>query len=217
MSQVIAYFDMDYTVLDASSGLLYVNHLRRSGQITRRLIIRVAWWTLLYKLTLIDMTKAMPKMLMYVQGQSVSRTLQDSRQWFDNMVKAHISPRAVEKLRWHQQQGHRAVLISASTQFAVKPVAEYLQVDFLCTWLLSNGDRLTGAINAPPCYAAGKVFWAREYAAEHDAQLDEAYFYTDSLSDRPLLEVVRYPIAVNPDPRLKRLALKRGWPIEFFY
>ena len=217
MPRVIAYFDMDYTVLDTSSSLLYVSHLRRSGQITRGLLVRVAWWSLLYKLTLIDMTRAMPKMLTYAQGQSASRTLQDAYAWFDDMVKEHISPRAVEKLRWHQVQGHQVVLISASTQFAVQPVAEHLQLDFLCTWLLVTGDRLTGTVKLPPCYAAGKVFWAAQYAAEHDAQLGDAYFYTDSLSDLPLLEAVHHPIVVNPDPRLKRLAHKRGWPIESFY
>ena len=44
--------------------------------------------------------------------------------------------------------------------------------------------------------------------------LAEAWFYTDSMSDRPMMEAVRYPVAVNPDPRLRRLALKRGWPVE---
>jgi phosphoserine phosphatase len=47
--------------------------------------------------------------------------------------------------------------------------------------------------------------------------LSASYFYTDSISDLPLLERVGHPVAVNPDPRLARLARKRGWPIERFY
>jgi phosphoserine phosphatase len=47
--------------------------------------------------------------------------------------------------------------------------------------------------------------------------IGRSYFYTDSLSDLPLLEIVEHPIAVNPDPGLKRLAVQRGWPIEKFY
>ena len=47
MSPIIAFFDMDYTLLDASSGLLYVKYLRQTGQIERRLLLRVAWWSLL--------------------------------------------------------------------------------------------------------------------------------------------------------------------------
>jgi phosphoserine phosphatase len=30
----------------------------------------------------------------------------------------------------------------------------------------------------------------------------------------PLLEVVKTPIVVNPDRRLRRVAQRRGWPIE---
>ena len=109
------------------------------------------------------------------------------------------------------------VLISASTQFAVQPVAEHLHLDFLCTQLIDRDDELTGEVVDPPCYGAGKVVWAQRYADEQGADLRDAYLYTDSHSDQPLLDAVGHPIAVNPDARLKRLARKRGWPIEMFY
>ena len=217
MSPIIAFFDMDYTLLNASSGLLYVKYLRQTGQIERRLLLRVAWWSLLYKLSLIDMARAMPRMLIYARHTSASETLAQSRLWFRDMVASHISPAAIEKIRWHQNQGHRVVVISASTQFAVQPVAKHLGLDFLCTWLAVDGDQLTGAIVEPACYAEGKVYWAKKFATDHHAQLSDSYFYSDSLSDRPLLEIVGHPIAVNPDPRLKRFAHQRGWPIIKFY
>jgi phosphoserine phosphatase len=36
------------------------------------------------------------------------------------------------------------------------------------------------------------------------------------VTDRPLLDRVGHPVAVNPDPRLHRLAVRRGWPIRLF-
>ena len=214
---VIAFFDMDYTVLDTSSGLLYVKYLRNKGQISRRWLARAGWWSLLYKLSLIDMGRVMPKMMVYARGASAEATLADARQWFTDVLAAHLSPAAVAKIHQHQQQGHRAVLISASTQFAVQPVAEHLGLDFLCTRLEVQADRITGNIVTPPCYGAGKVYWARRYAAARGIDLRDCWLYTDSLSDRPLLEAVGRPVAVNPDPRLKRLAIGRGWPVEKFY
>ena len=217
MPPIIAFFDMDYTTLDTSSGLLYVKYLRQQGRIGRRVILRIAWWTLLYKVSAIDVNSAVPKLLSYSEHQSASRLMAESYAWFDEMLKAHIAPRAVEKIDFHRQQGHTVVLISASTQFAVKPVADYLHVDFLCTQLIDRDDELTGEVVDPPCYGAGKIVWAQRYAAEHGADLRDAYLYTDSHSDQPLLEAVGHPIAVNPEARLKRLARKRGWPIEMFY
>jgi phosphoserine phosphatase len=67
------------------------------------------------------------------------------------------------------------------------------------------------------CYGQGKVVWAERFAAEHDVDLAASYFYTDSISDLPLLERVGHPVVVNPDLRLRRLARKRGWPLEMFY
>jgi len=217
MSAVIAFFDMDYTVLDASSGLEYVKHLRAQKRIGARLVSHIVWWSVLYKVAAVDMNRAVPKLLSYVGEVSAARLMADSYAWVDQKLKAHIAPRAVERIQAHRQQGHRVVLISASTQFAVQPVAEQLNIDFICSQLVIVDDRLTGDVVDPPCYGEGKLTWAQRYAAEHDAALSEAYFYTDSYSDQPLLELVGHPVAVNPDARLKRLAQRRGWPIEKFY
>jgi HAD superfamily hydrolase (TIGR01490 family) len=217
MSPIIAFFDMDYTTLDASSGLLYVKYLRQQGRIGRRVLLRIAWWSLLYKVSAVDVNSAVPKLLSYAEHQSASRLMAESYAWFEEMLKQHIAPRAVAQVDFHRQQDHRVVLISASTQFAVQPVADHLHVDFLCTQLIDRDDELTGEVVDPPCYGAGKVVWAQRYATEHGADLRDAYLYTDSHSDQPLLDAVGHPVAVNPDTRLKRLAQKRGWPIEMFY
>jgi HAD superfamily hydrolase (TIGR01490 family) len=213
----IAFFDMDYTLLDASSSLLYVKYLRQRGQLKRRRLLRVGWWAVLYKLSMMDLAKIMPRILSYAETTDASETLAQSYVWFKDMVAPHIAPRAVERVRWHQQRGERAVIISASSQFAVQPVAEALGLDFLCTRLEVKDNQLTGGVIEPLCFGEGKIFWARQYADRYGAQLSDCCLYTDSYTDRPLLELIGRPVAVNPDQRLKRLAQQRGWPIENFY
>ena len=217
MRPIIAYFDMDYTILDTSSGLLYVRYLREHHQITSRELLRVVWWSLLYKLSLIDLALAMPHLSAYAENASAAEMLQQTRAWFKDRVQPHVAPAAVERIRWHQTQGHLVVVISASTQFAVRPVAEFLGLDYLCTQLAVEGDRLTGGVVEPACYGDGKIFWAKEFALAHAAQLSDSYFYTDSLSDLPLLKRIGHPVAVNPDLRLNRLARRRGWPNVKFH
>ena len=63
-------------------------------------------------------------------------------------------------------------------------------------------------------YGEGKVVLAERLVAEHGLLLDDATFYSDSITDLPLLERVRTPVAINPDARLRRIAKKRGWRIE---
>jgi phosphoserine phosphatase len=55
---------------------------------------------------------------------------------------------------------------------------------------------------------------AERLAREHGFRLADAVFYTDSVSDLPLMERVAEPVAVNPDPRLRRIAERRRWRIE---
>jgi phosphoserine phosphatase len=44
--------------------------------------------------------------------------------------------------------------------------------------------------------------------------LARSTFYTDSISDLPMLEAVGAPRVVNPDPRLRLLAARRRYPVE---
>src|SRR5262249_41456868 len=57
---------------------------------------------------------------------------------------------------------------------------------------------------------------ARELAAAHDLDLASSYFYTDSVDDLPLLDVVGHPCPTNPDRRLAEIAVKRAWPVRRF-
>ena len=50
--------------------------------------------------------------------------------------------------------------------------------------------------------------------ARRSIDLDSSLFYTDSYSDLPMLERVGHGVVVNPDPRLKRAAKQRGWPVQ---
>ena len=73
--------------------------------------------------------------------------------------------------------------------------------------------RYTGAVSGIPCYREGKVRRLETWLAEHAANLSDSWFYSDSHNDIPLLERVTHPVAVDPDDRLRELAVIRGWPV----
>ena len=56
----------------------------------------------------------------------------------------------------------------------------------------------------------------RNELAEQDIDLAKSWFYTDSVTDLPLLERVGHPVVTNPDPLLYRRAVQRRWPVRFF-
>ena len=66
---------------------------------------------------------------------------------------------------------------------------------------------------SPIRYGVGKVELANAFAETHGIDLDAELLLLDSITDLPMLERVGFPRVVNPDPRLLRIARRRGWPV----
>ncbi len=218
MVQIAAIFDLDETLLDASSGRLFLRYLRHSGQFSRFFHFRDSWTVIsavfLYRLGLLDATETMQRGARVATGLRLDNFWPLVQQWFDEVVIHHIAPAAQERLAWHRTQSHIPIICSGSSQFSVVPVARHLQIEhFICTEWLCNETCMTGEIRQPIAYGDGKVHWMQQWAAMHNVSLAQSYFYTDHISDRPLLEAVAHPNAVNPDRQLTQLATVRGWPI----
>ena len=99
-------------------------------------------------------------------------------------------------------------------QSAVPLAREFGIAHVIASELAVDNGCLTGKLALPLCYGVGKLTRCQAFATELGVSLAHATFYTDSISDLPLLEAVGRPVAVNPDRRLRRLATRRGWPVE---
>ena len=83
----------------------------------------------------------------------------------------------------------------------------------LCSHLEVEEGRFTGRCSLL-CYGPEKVRVAQEWASEEGVDLARSSFYSDSVSDLPMLERVGDPRVVNPDPRLRVRAALNRWPVE---
>ena len=213
----IAFFDMDKTLLKVSSGTEYVKWFALRGNVSLRELWDTLRISIAYKRGVMDFPDAMARMGHRIKNGSVEATHQLSQQFFESKLRPAVAPIAVARLRKHQEDGDMVYMLTASTQFVAEPVARYLDIPYRCTVLETDGDCITGAISGEPCFGTGKIHWARSVCDEQHASLTDAFFYTDSINDLPLLEHVGHPVAVNPDRKLKRQAKLRNWPVAQFY
>ncbi len=212
---VAAFFDMDRTILNGSSGMLYVRYLVQTGRIRAQDWMRISWWFLWYALGLIDFPQAMMRMLMMSSGEEEEPLREETDAWFAEWVAPNITEGAVQRIDQHRAQGHRLVVLSAATVYVVRPLAERLNIpDYLCTHLEVEEGHFTGRLVEPVCFGPGKALLAEQFAARNDIDLGQSYFYSDGHEDVPMLERVGHPVVVNPGRRLRRLAQRRVWPIE---
>ena len=134
--------------------------------------------------------------------------------FYTRRIASTYRPGALETIQRHREAGDTVALLTTSSTYLCAPVLRHLGLEHaLCNRFEVVEGVFTGKAAGPLCYAAGKVTHAQAFAEAQGAALAEATFYTDSMSDLPMLEAVGKPVAVNPDPRLRRLAQKRGWPV----
>src|SRR5262245_578381 len=126
----IAFFDMDKTLLRASSGMLYVQYLWQHRLISMGEMISVLVISTQYTLNFLNFPKAMARMSRSIKGGDAAATKVLCDKWFEEQMVHYIAPKAVQRVREHEQRGDVALLLSASTQFAVEPVAHHLSVPY---------------------------------------------------------------------------------------
>jgi HAD superfamily hydrolase (TIGR01490 family) len=213
----LAFFDMDETLLHVNSANLWVKHLWETGEISRLELAKTFGWLIGYKLALVDVTRLAQDAVRRLEGESERQMKQRVLRWYEERVRGHIIDEMVEKVSEHKAQGHRTVLLTASSPYVAEPCAQDVGIDdFRSTRFEVADGRFTGRLDGPMCYGAGKVTIAEAYAAERGLGFEGSWFYSDSYTDLPMLNRVENPVATNPDPRLLRHAKKTGMPVLNF-
>jgi HAD superfamily hydrolase (TIGR01490 family) len=212
---VAAFFDVDGTLIAKNSGPLYMKFLRRRGEIRRRDALSTVYFYIRYRLNMLDIEVALERSSRWIRGRREQAIAEHCRLWYREMVRQYLQPELIRRIAEHKEQGHLVAILSSTTSYLAEPLAEDLGIEhLLVSHLIVQDGRFTGEAERPLCYGDGKIFWARRFAEQHDVDLAQSYFYTDSASDLPMLEIVGHPQVVNPDIVLRREARRRGWPVH---
>ncbi len=210
----IAFFDLDLTLLAANSGKLWIRRELALGQLSKRTALQAALWFAQYQLGLGGL-KLVSRAIGATAGMIEADVAARTESFYQRQVRKLFRPGALAALRTHRARGDRVVLLTASSHFLADKVAAELKLDaILCNRMeVDLAGLLTGRTMGPICYGEGKLVHARAEADANEVRLADCAFYTDSFSDVSVLEAVGQPVAVNPDPRLRRHANRRGWKI----
>ena len=128
-----------------------------------------------------------------------------------------VRPESRELIEMHRAEDREQWIVSASAQGIVEPLAHAIgMTGGIGTRIAVRDGVYTGELDGPFVYGDGKVEAIRAIAEERHYDLERCFAYSDSISDRPMLELVGHPVAVNPDRGLETLARARGWPIVIF-
>jgi HAD superfamily hydrolase (TIGR01490 family) len=214
--QRAALFDMDRTLVRRETASLYVRYQRARGQATWRDSARVFFWVAQYTLGVIDIHDVVVRAVKKFAGTTETVLASRCDDVFHQMVERFVADGGRRAVEAHRARGDLLAIVTGASPYAARPLARLLGIDHVVASELEmdEASTFTGRPVLPLCYGAGKIERAARLADAQDFRLEDSTFYSDSFTDLPLLERVREPVAVNPDPRLQRLAKRRGWRIE---
>lgn len=211
----VAFFDLDRTLLAVNSAVLWVRAEVAAGHVRRRDAARGALWFARYQLGWVPEPAELARAVALLAGTDAEALRARTRAFYLQAVRGRYRPGALAALAEHRRRGDRRVLLTSSSGYLADLVAAELDLEAtLCNrFELDAGGRHTGRTLGPLCFGEGKRAHAEAYAREAGVPLADCAFYTDSFTDLSVLEVVGHPVAVHPDPRLRREAARRGWPV----
>ncbi|MCX7621402.1 MAG: HAD-IB family hydrolase [Acidimicrobiales bacterium] len=215
-----AFFDLDKTVIAKASMVAFGKPLLDAGFISRRLLLRALWSNLIFHLFGAGeerMRKFRESALRITRGWDQAKITALVQEHLTDVIEPIVYDEALELIRAHQAAGRRVYLVSASPEEIVTPLAQFLRVDgaIASRARLDAHGRYTGEVEFYS-YGPFKAAAIRNLAAREGLDLQHSFAYSDSATDVPMLEAVGFPVAVNPDRDLSRIARARGWEVRHF-
>jgi len=213
-----AFFDLDRTLLTGASGPMFSTMLKRVGVLPDRSIPGEG---LVFKLfdvigETIPSMVATRQMARAASGWERSLVQEAGRLAAERLV--HEVPGFARSLiHKHRAEGRKVVMATTSPFDLVAPLAAALGIDdVIATRYGEREGRYDGSVDGFFVWGPGKLAAVREWSTRNGVDVALSYAYSDSIYDLPLLSAVKFPTAVNPDPRLRVVAALRRWPSQFF-
>ncbi len=212
----LALFDLDNTLLAGDSDFEWAQFLIAQGVLDREVYeARNQEFYDQYKAGTLDIHAFLDFQLKPLARHG--RTQLDA--WHDEFMRSRvipmIAPGTPALLARHAHDVR--VIVTATNSFVTAPIARHLGVEHLiATEPAVHAGEFTGGVEGLPSFREGKVTRLAEWLAARGKSwndVEESWFYSDSLNDLPLLAHVRNPVAVDPDATLRAHAEAHGWPV----
>jgi HAD superfamily hydrolase (TIGR01490 family) len=214
---VVAFFDVDNTLLRGASMFHMAKAARRIHMIGLAEILKFCW----HQATFVfigennrQLGTIKDRALELIGGYTESELRGLAHEVFERDIRARLWPETVRLAREHLAKGHQVWLISATPQIVGSVIAERLGLTgALGTKFVAKDGVFTGSFDGGVLHGEEKAIAARELTAVVGSNLADCWAYSDSRNDIPLLSLVGHRVVVNPDSRLARHAKLLGWPI----
>ena len=209
--RIAALFDFDGTITRSDSMGPFLLFLLRHYPQSALSLPRLSLFAGPYALGLVSKEQMKSQALYLFQRVPADKREACLRAFHDHTLLKHYLDQAIERIRYHQEQGHLLLLSSASLELYMQPVADHLGFDHLLATRSVIDPR--PQVIGPNHYGPEKVNRLMRQDWFHDVDWAHSWAYSDHYSDLPILMLCGNPVATNPRPALKKHAATHGWQV----
>jgi HAD superfamily hydrolase (TIGR01490 family) len=211
----LAIFDLDNTLIADDSDYLWGKFLVDQGIVDRLVYDKInAQFYEDYQNGTLDMMA----FLHFALAPLAAHPIEQLHNWRKDFINTIITPLVLDKAKAlvekHRAQGDTLLVITATNSFITSPIVALYGIEHLIAttpeWI---DGKYTGNVTGIPCFQEGKVTRLNEWLKLTNESLEGSYFYSDSHNDLPLLKLVDFPVAVDPDEKLRDFAIAQNWKI----
>ncbi|MGI9346053.1 MAG: HAD family hydrolase [Gammaproteobacteria bacterium] len=211
----VAAFDLDDTLLNGdsdSSWRLFMAEQRLLDPEVQR--VKSSEYDRAYRQGTLDVEASSCFSIAPVVGLPPERLSELLELFVEQKLLPMIQQSALDLVARHRDRNDDLVIITGTNRLVAAKAAELFAIpELLATEIDWQDDRITGKLSGVPCYMQEKVVRFRIWLDRKGLNAEQAFFYSDSHNDLPLLRLIDNPVAVNPDPQLRTEAQRLGWPI----
>jgi len=216
----LAIYDMDRTITRSGTFTPFMIHAATRLAPWRLIFVPAAALVMLaYVLKLIERKrlKELNQAMLLGRRIHVSRLGLVAESFAEKVMRRNVRAGALASLAENRAAGRRLVLATASSRIWVEPIAARLGMDDVIATGAIQGldDYVTHRVDGENCYGPAKLRMIEAWMGLE--KLDRAQcrirFYSDHVSDVPVLAWADEAIAANPHAGLRDEARRRGWTI----
>ncbi len=214
-----AFFDLDNTVMQGAALFHFGRGLYKREFFSKRELARFAWQQTWFRLAGVEdpahMEDARDSALSIVRGHHVSELMDMGEEIYDEYMADRIWPGTRALAQAHLDAGQKVWLVTAAPVEAATIIARRLGLTGALGTVAESVDGVyTGRLVGEPLHGPAKAEAVRALALAEYLDLTRCAAYSDSHNDIPMLSIVGYPYAINPDTKLKRHAREHDWRLR---
>lgn len=214
--QRLTLFDLDHTLLDGDSDVLWCDFLIERGLLDRAQFgARNAAMEGGYRAGTVSVQAFCDFYVSTLAGRTAAQWQPVRQAFLAEVIVPRLWAAGQALVQRHQQAGDLVVMTTATNRFITELTAARFGIQHLLATEceVDAAGVFTGRTAGQLNMREGKLLRLQAWLAERGWSLagTASTLYSDSINDLPLLSAVNRAVAVDPDPRLLAVALERGW------